>query len=260
MDSDDPICSLGLTTHQARAYRALVRLGQGTAYQVAKAASLPAANTYEALRRLAALGGAAPLPGRPRRYRPAPPEAWLTGLADALQRQASAAAEELAAQAGTERLEEAGAEARGPAAGALLRDGLEQAQHEIVVDSPVARLARRWERLREASQRGVQVAVLARGGELPRPVPAGWLAFAAHEAEHPPYDSLWIFDRQRALRYAGNGRSARARLIVDTPYALALTQGILAHIGWLADLSAAKASASPISRRARRLLSDGPGL
>lgn len=79
-DSVTELSSLGLTTYEARAYLALVRLHASTASDVARLASLPRQRIYDVLDSLIDKGLAATRPGRVARYAATPPERGLERL------------------------------------------------------------------------------------------------------------------------------------------------------------------------------------
>ena len=95
------LVELGLTGYEASAYVALIRRGDATASEVARIASLPRQRIYDVLDGLVAQGYATVKPGRPARYKAAPPEEALwraverrraeldelqTGIAEVVQR------------------------------------------------------------------------------------------------------------------------------------------------------------------------------
>ena len=65
---------LGFTDYEARIYIQLLKASPATAYEVAKAAGVPRANTYAALEALAQRGAVLPVNEEPLRYVAAPPQ------------------------------------------------------------------------------------------------------------------------------------------------------------------------------------------
>ncbi len=73
--------TLGFTEYEAKAYVALVRLGTGTGYQVAKESGVPRSMIYESLNKLAARGAVLTQSlGDLVRYAPLPPEQLLSRM------------------------------------------------------------------------------------------------------------------------------------------------------------------------------------
>ncbi|ESR25645.1 TrmB family transcriptional regulator [Lutibaculum baratangense] len=72
---------LGFTEYEARVYVQLLRQSPATAYEIAKAASVPRPNTYQALESLTKRGAALPVSENPVRYVAAEPEEFLASIA-----------------------------------------------------------------------------------------------------------------------------------------------------------------------------------
>lgn len=76
------LTSVGFTDHEARLYVALVGLGRpATAYEIAKAASIPVANTYNVIRSLGNKGATKQVAEGPTRYVSVPPGDLFQALA-----------------------------------------------------------------------------------------------------------------------------------------------------------------------------------
>jgi sugar-specific transcriptional regulator TrmB len=73
----------GFTPTESLVYEILLTQGPGTGYAVARAAGLARANAYAALEGLVAKEAARSDEGRPRRYRPEPPETLLARVTEA---------------------------------------------------------------------------------------------------------------------------------------------------------------------------------
>ena len=73
----------GFTVTESLVYQVLLTGGPGTGYAIARSAGLARANAYAALEGLVPKGGARSEGGRPKRYRPEPPDALLARVADA---------------------------------------------------------------------------------------------------------------------------------------------------------------------------------
>jgi sugar-specific transcriptional regulator TrmB len=81
------LAAIGFAEHEARIYVALVTLGRpATAYEVAKAARIPVANTYNVIRSLAKRGATKQVTEGPTRYVSVPPTELFQGLATEMQR------------------------------------------------------------------------------------------------------------------------------------------------------------------------------
>lgn len=70
----------GFTPTESRLYEVLVTHGPGTGYALAQAAGLARANAYSALEGLVAKGAARMEDGRPKQFRPEPPDALVARL------------------------------------------------------------------------------------------------------------------------------------------------------------------------------------
>lgn len=71
---------LGFTDYEARIYIQLLKNSPATAYEIAKAAGVPRANTYAALEALAQRGAVLPVNEEPLRYVAAPPKSLFEGI------------------------------------------------------------------------------------------------------------------------------------------------------------------------------------
>jgi sugar-specific transcriptional regulator TrmB len=81
------LTSFGFTPTESLVYEVLLRGGPGTGYGIARTAGLARANAYGALEGLVQKGLARVEEGRPKRYRPEPPDALVARI---LERQAEA--------------------------------------------------------------------------------------------------------------------------------------------------------------------------
>jgi sugar-specific transcriptional regulator TrmB len=81
------LTAFGFTPTESLVYEVLLRGGPGTGYAIARTAGLARANAYGALEGLVQKGVARVDEGRPRRYRPEPPDALVARI---LERQAQA--------------------------------------------------------------------------------------------------------------------------------------------------------------------------
>jgi sugar-specific transcriptional regulator TrmB len=81
------LTAFGFTPTESLVYEVLLRGGPGTGYGIARAAGLARANAYGALEGLVQKGLARVEEGRPKRYRPEPPDALVARI---LERQAEA--------------------------------------------------------------------------------------------------------------------------------------------------------------------------
>jgi sugar-specific transcriptional regulator TrmB len=70
------------TPTESHVYEVLVTRGPGTGYAIARAAGLARANAYSALEGLVSKGAARADEGRPKRYRPEPPQVLLGRILD----------------------------------------------------------------------------------------------------------------------------------------------------------------------------------
>ena len=71
---------LGFTDYEARIYVQLLKTSPATAYEIAKAAGVPRANTYAALEALAQRGAVLPVNEEPLRYIAAPPKSLFEAI------------------------------------------------------------------------------------------------------------------------------------------------------------------------------------
>jgi sugar-specific transcriptional regulator TrmB len=72
----------GFTPTESLVYEVLLKSGPGTGYAIARTAGLARANAYAALEGLVHKGVARAEEGRPKRYRPEPPDALLVRILD----------------------------------------------------------------------------------------------------------------------------------------------------------------------------------
>jgi sugar-specific transcriptional regulator TrmB len=86
----------GFTPTESLVYEVLLTQGPGTGYAVARSAGLARANAYAALEGLVTKGAARSDAGRPRRYRPEPPDALLARVTESQGRALDRLAERLA--------------------------------------------------------------------------------------------------------------------------------------------------------------------
>src|SRR3546814_6799297 len=80
MDLLQDLKRLGFTEYEARVYVQLLRQNPATAYEIAKAASVPRPNTYHALEALAKRGAVLPVSENPIRYVGADPREFLNSI------------------------------------------------------------------------------------------------------------------------------------------------------------------------------------
>jgi HTH-type transcriptional regulator, sugar sensing transcriptional regulator len=76
------LTTFGFTPTESLVYEVLLRDGPGTGYGIARSAGLARANAYAALEGLVQKGAARSEEGRPKRYRPEPPQALLTRIVE----------------------------------------------------------------------------------------------------------------------------------------------------------------------------------
>src|SRR3546814_5976333 len=88
---------LGFTEYEARVYVQLLRQSPATAYEIAKAASVPRPNTYHALEALAKRGAVLPVSENPIQYVAANPSEFL----DSISRKTTALCTDLAGKLAT---------------------------------------------------------------------------------------------------------------------------------------------------------------
>ena len=70
----DALSLLGLSEYEAKAYEALVRLGEAKPSAVTRESGIPQSKVYDVLNRLVDAGLARVIPERPKRYAPLPPD------------------------------------------------------------------------------------------------------------------------------------------------------------------------------------------
>lgn len=83
------LTGLGLSTYQARAYEALLRLGPTDAHRLAKASDVPYTRIYQVCRDLHQKGLVTETLDKPRMYRPTPVEDWLAARSRSLEEEAT---------------------------------------------------------------------------------------------------------------------------------------------------------------------------
>jgi sugar-specific transcriptional regulator TrmB len=76
------LTTFGFTPTESLVYEVLLKGGPGTGYAIARTAGLARANAYGALEGLVQKGAARVEEGRPKRYRPEPPQALLARILD----------------------------------------------------------------------------------------------------------------------------------------------------------------------------------
>jgi sugar-specific transcriptional regulator TrmB len=86
----------GLTEYEASAYAALLVRKERTAEEIGKEADVPITRVYDTLENLVSKGFAIPVPGRPKRYRAAPPERAVSDYLGFLKRNFDSSLEEIA--------------------------------------------------------------------------------------------------------------------------------------------------------------------
>ncbi|WP_274631236.1 TrmB family transcriptional regulator [Arvimicrobium flavum] len=80
---------LHFSDYESRAYLALLKVQPATAYEVAKEAGLPKANSYSVLESLSRKEAVQPVSEGPVRYMATPPEVLLSGIVQATERRAA---------------------------------------------------------------------------------------------------------------------------------------------------------------------------
>ncbi len=166
--------TLGFTEYEAKAYVALVRLGSGTGYQIAKESGVPRSMIYETLNKLAARGALlTQSSGETTRYAPLPPDRLLDRMRRELDDSAKALIRELAGIAA----EGAFASSAWTISGrqnifAFARQMIDRARHQIVVSiGDDDELDELLPRLQEAQDRKLSLLVVSTvpydGGRIP---------------------------------------------------------------------------------------------
>ena len=235
---------LGLTSHQTKAYIALLSLGSAKPSEVARVAQLPRPNTYDALDALVGLGAATELSAKPKRYRASSPKIWLPELGSRLKANSEKAAELLDK---APRTVSPPAQINGwPRISALLRSGLSNSQERVLVDAHFEVFSQLEELLKNASRWGCEIAILCRGGDLPFQALSGWIV--AKQSKLGPPDSCWVFDQEWALRYRGSGAKAKGRRLLDQDFASEIDRGILGQMMLCGDIASDSIAAKAIRR------------
>lgn len=195
------LTTFGFTPTESLVYEVLLRGGPGTGYAIARSAGLARANAYGALEGLVQKGAARSEEGRPKRYRPEPPQALLVRIVER-QGQAlddvSSALAELSAPS-TPTLVELNS-----ARGAIQVASREAARatERIVLHAPADAYPPLIPSLRKASGGGVSLSLSATG---PLQLPFAEVGTVAAGAAWPAEPFLLVVDGRSAVLAAREG-------------------------------------------------------
>lgn len=195
------LTTFGFTPTESLVYEVLLRGGPGTGYAIARAAGLARANAYGALEGLVLKGAARGEEGRPKRYRPEPPEALLARILD---RQGQALDEvsrslaQLSVPATLTLVE------LGSARGALSIASREaaRAQSEILLHAPPDAFPSLVPSLRKAAGSGVVLSLSSTG---PVDLPFAPVETPGESGRWPGQPFLLVVDRRSAMLAAREG-------------------------------------------------------
>ena len=156
---------LGFTDYEARIYVQLLKASPATAYEVAKAASVPRANTYAALEALAQRGAVLPVNEEPLRYIAAPPKTLFEGIS----RQTRTLCSDLSDRLSTVAPEASDNHVWTVLGDAAVQDRIElmiaESHHSIWIKAADEVIRRHKESLRKAAKRGVALMIVLFGTE-----------------------------------------------------------------------------------------------
>ena len=156
---------LGFTDYEARIYVQLLKASPATAYEVAKAASVPRANTYAALEALAQRGAVLPVNEEPLRYIAAPPKTLFEGIS----RQTRTLCSDLSDRLSTVAPEASDNHVWTVFGDAAVQDRIElmiaESHHSIWIKAADEVIRRHKESLRKAAKRGVALMIVLFGAE-----------------------------------------------------------------------------------------------
>lgn len=156
---------LGFTDYEARIYVQLLKASPATAYEVAKAASVPRANTYAALEALAQRGAVLPVNEEPLRYIAAPPKTLFEGIS----RQTRTLCSDLSDRLSTIAPEASDNHVWTTFGDTAVQDRIEvmiaESRHSIWIKAADEVIRRHKESLRKAAKRGVALMIVLFGTE-----------------------------------------------------------------------------------------------
>jgi len=174
------LIDIGFSEHEARLYLALHALGAGTAYEVAKAASLPVPNTYNVIRALTARNAVRAISQRPARYVAVAPEELFAQLASTISEKCSSIVESLKKVEPASEVSFVDIILDKPAIVSRVRTIIEAARTQIIVKGPHDLPGDIIEAIRGAALRGVQC-LFVHYGDAPEALTSAGVLCWPHE-------------------------------------------------------------------------------
>lgn len=176
----DDLVGIGFSVHEARVYLALALASEpSTAYEIAKAAQIPVANTYNVMRSLAKKGVTSQVTKDPVRYIAKSPTEVFSGMAAAMQQRCESLVsrfDSIRPQLGDDYVEILNGPADIEGRVAALIDG---AKNQIVMKSPTELTPALSKVLERAVKRGLRLMLIYYGAE-PK-MPKGQVHLWPHE-------------------------------------------------------------------------------
>ena len=217
----------GFTPTESLVYQVLLEHGPGTGYAVARDAGLARANAYSALEGLRSKGAANADEGRPKRYRPEPPNVLVARLASRQNKALdtlAAALEDMAVPDSPSLVEIESARA----ALRLISHDIARAEGTVDLLAPADAFPLLTPVLRRAGTAGVTLGLLSVG-------PAGDLPFATvtaieSGARWPGMPLLSVVDRRTAVIASRNGNDVRGHWGREPAFVAAARLSIV-HLG-----------------------------
>jgi sugar-specific transcriptional regulator TrmB len=174
---------LGFTEHEAKAYIALLGSSPATAYDVSKRSGLPRPNAYAAVESLVKKGALQPVSRKPVRYVPIDPGELLGRIATETTTRCRELAGELTSLRPADGTDYVWVVKGQAAIDELIQDMIEEARQHIWIKASAKLIEPYRERLREASERGVEVLLILFGDdEAARPFRFPGATVYLHEA------------------------------------------------------------------------------
>ena len=160
--------ALGFSDYEARTYIALLQSSPATAYEVAKAAGLPRANTYDALEACTKKGAVQPFSQAPVRYVPVDPRVLMSRIEGDISRRCKQLASRLSQVKTSESPEFVWTIEDEPRISAKISEMIDSARIHVWIKAHSALIDRHATELRAAAERGVTILIILFGQDPER--------------------------------------------------------------------------------------------
>ena len=178
--------ALHFSEYESRAYLALLKIQPATAYEIAKEAGLPKANTYTAMDGLGRKNAVQPVSENPVRYSATPPDTLLASIVEQTEHRASQLRQNLKQLGDIPQQEYVWSMSGTAAINARIAQMIEESTTHLWLKGSEVHLERHREQLNAAAERGVDVLIILFGTRVADFSFGGRITVMLHEGNGIP--------------------------------------------------------------------------